>query len=152
MISETGSVVNETNGMSRELPQDLLANMPPSTEGTKAREVRSAAGRTFRVRLARIPTASPDGTYTVQVAIDLTHQQDLLRGYRRQLWMVLGIGLFLSIFVGHRIAQRGLRPLREIAGAIGRTRSTTLDERLPLEGLRLNYETLRAGSMRCLIG
>jgi two-component system heavy metal sensor histidine kinase CusS len=71
----------------------------------------------------------------VEVAVDLTYQQDLLAVYRRELWMVLAVGLLLSIAVGYRIAQRGLQPLRDIANAIGRTRSTTLDERVPLAGL-----------------
>lgn len=136
VLSETGQVVNETSGMSRELPQKLLADAALShSEVPRAIEVRSADGRTFRALAAQVSTTSLPSKYTVQVAVDLTYQQDLLADYRHQLWLVLSIGLFLSIVVGHRIARRGLRPLREIAGAIGRTRSTTLDERVSLTGL-----------------
>jgi hypothetical protein len=37
--------------------------------------------------------------------------------YRDELWLALGAGLVVSIFVGHRIAHRGLRPLADLAAA-----------------------------------
>src|SRR5260370_22552808 len=64
----------------------------------------------------------------------MRYQNDLLSRYRDELWLALGGGLLISIFVGHRIAHRGLRPLADIAAAVQRIRSNTLDERIPLEG------------------
>lgn len=140
VISATGNVIVETEGMSRELARDIF---PPPTKLDVAvptgSEIRTASGRTFRAASVRVPgTSGADPTnpqYMLQVAIDLTYEKDLLAGYRQKLWIVLGLGLLASVLVGHRMAHRGLRPVNEISKAIGRTRSPDLSERVLEEGL-----------------
>src|SRR5207302_1042541 len=73
--------------------------------------------------------------YSIQVAMDQSYQQDLLARYRNQLWLALGAGLMVSLLVGHRMARQGIRPVSEMAAAVQRIRSHTLDERIRLEKL-----------------
>src|SRR5260370_1793848 len=78
VLSDTSGVINETEGMSRELPQTLLASSSFSnSEPQTPREIRSANGRTFRALVARVRSPSSQN-YTVEGAVDLTYQQDLL--------------------------------------------------------------------------
>lgn len=140
VISATGNVIVETEGMSRELSRDIfpqpakLDDLVPT--GT---EIRTTNGRTFRAASVHVPVASGEDArkpqYSLQVAIDLTYEKDLLAGYRQKLWIVLGLGLLASVLVGHRMAHRGLRPVNEISKSIARTRSPMLSERIREEGL-----------------
>src|SRR5690242_17515008 len=147
VISSNGKIVVETNGMARELP---LASFPEPAAANSplpsGREIHTASGKTFRVLSTQVPEAAGtgprEGNYTLQVGVDLTFEKELLDHYRHQLWVVLGLGFIACIFIGHRIARRGLRPLNEISAAIARTRSTNLTERvredhLPAELLAL---------------
>lgn len=140
VLSATGNVVVETEGMSRELPRDFFP--PPVTLDESAPngiEARTANGRTFRAASVTVPGVAHEDSsrprYTLQVAIDLTYERELLAGYRQKLWIVLGLGLLASVLVGYRMAHRGLRPVNEISKAIARTRSPVLSERVRVDGL-----------------
>lgn len=137
VISEDRIFV-ETQGMTRELPRRVFPE--PSSADTltpPTKEIRTVDGRTFLLLSAKVNTGTgfANSGYVLQVALDLTFEKVLLASYRRQLWIVLGLGLFASILIGHRIARRGLRPLNEISAAIARTRLPNFGERVRKEGL-----------------
>ena len=129
VLYENGRALFETEGMSRELPVSLF----PVTEFAKGEQLRSVTGKIFRTMVTTATNKSGHKRYRIQVAIDMRYQNDLLSRYRDELWLALGAGLLISIFVGHRIAHRGLRPLADMAGAVQRIRSNTLNERIRLE-------------------
>ncbi len=140
VISPTGQVVFETTGISREIPvQAFPAPAAPGVLVPSVSKIVIKNGRRFRVLSATVgggPSAQlRPASYQLQVAIDVTSEQDLLAGYRKQLWIVLGVGLLACIIGGYRIARRGLRPLTEISAVIGRTKSPAFDERVSAEGL-----------------
>ena len=121
-------LVVETVGMSSDLPPAAFPEPAGlTTEDVETRDMRTAAGRAYRL------AATKSAMYILQVAVDLTFEKDLLAGYRRQLWLVLGLGLIASILIGRRIAIRGLRPLKEISETVRQIRSTNLHEHVPLD-------------------
>lgn len=140
VLSENGRTLFETDGMSRELPTSLF----PSGELTKGQEIRSTTRKVFRTMVVSATNQSGKKRYCIQVAIDMRYQNDLLSRYRDELWIALAAGLLISIFVGHRIAHRGLRPLAEMAAAVQRVRSNTLNERIRLEDSPAEVHTLTA--------
>lgn len=121
-----GRTLFETPGMTDELPRELFAANPGC-------EIHSHSGRSYRVQRTTVQGAS-GRQFQIQAALGVGYQQDLLTHYRNQLWGALGAGLALSLLIGHRITQRGIRPIRQIASAVQRIRSNTLDERIRLEG------------------
>lgn len=127
VLTDRGETLVETPGMVWALPATTLADLPPTVERTA--EVRGLDTRTFRAVIAKAGEESPS-TYIIQVAIDLTHEQEMLAAYRRRIWLVLGLALALSAFVGHAIARRGVRPLEQIARTSRRITSTRLDARI----------------------
>jgi two-component system heavy metal sensor histidine kinase CusS len=137
ILDEDGRPILETPGMRGLLPPTLFPSpAAANAEPDVGREVELSGHRSFRVFAAeasRGHTGRP--ACVIQVALDRTTEEELLAGYRLSLWLVLGFALVLCAVIGFQIARRGLRPLREMAETARRIRSTTLNERLELEGL-----------------
>ncbi|MGH9666376.1 MAG: heavy metal sensor histidine kinase [Bryobacteraceae bacterium] len=124
VISGNGTSLYETSGMSEELPASAFT-------GKSGGEVRSPRGRVYRVLRASVPANGQ--TFEIQAAIDLGYQEDLLTHYQNELWIALAVGFTIALFVGHRIAHRGIEPVKLMAAAVKGIRSHTLDERIRLE-------------------
>ena len=107
---------------------------------TQARSDRviSAAGRhgqPFRFAVAAAPVGVPStGTDTIQIAIDVSHEQELLVHYRLWFWGILAGALVICPLVGYQIARRGILPVEEMAATARRISSTNLQERMFPEG------------------
>jgi two-component system heavy metal sensor histidine kinase CusS len=131
VLDEYGQPIIETPGMTDVLPPHLFPDPEAAdAEPGKGSEVHAPSGKSFQVVAARGP-----GSRVIQVALDRTHEEELLAQYRRSLWLVLGIALVLCALAGYHIARRGLRPVQEMAQTARRIRSTTLNERLEAGGL-----------------
>lgn len=70
--------------------------------------------------------------YIVQVAINVSYENRLLRNFRIYLSIVLVIGFFLSLFIGKLVAKRGLKPLFEVTQSIQNINISRLHDRLQL--------------------
>ncbi len=136
VLDEGGRIVAETDGMSAELPP---ASFPPGSI-----DFRGARGRMFRVASERVPG------YTVQVALEVTYEANLLAAFRRRLWTVLGAGLIVAALIGYGIARRGIRPVEEIARTARGIRPTTLNERVGTAGLPSELAEL-AGTFNAML-
>lgn len=134
VFASDGSILVETTGMSEQLPASIF----PAGDRIEYRTLhnRPSPKRTFRV-LSR-----QTGDYRMQVALEVTLEKNLLAGYRARLWVVLGMGLLLSVAAGYLIARRGVRPVEEIAAAVRRIRSSTLNERVTTAGLPAELSSL----------
>src|SRR5262249_38322035 len=97
----------------------------------------SKNGRTFRVK----SVSSGVMGHRTDAALDLTHEEDLLAGYRLNLAIVLSVALVLCALGGYRIARRGIRPVEEIAATARRVHASHF-ERIPLQGLPGELHTL----------
>src|SRR6266536_3854466 len=146
VLAANGSVLVETHGMSGDLPPSLFP--PPVNLGSDAAQTKDFHTRTKKTyRLMAATAGRPDqnaaaGPYTLQVAIELTFEKELLAAYRRQLWIVLGAGLVASIWIGRRIAVRGLRPLSQISQTVRHTRSTNLGSRVAVDRMPSEVQEL----------
>lgn len=135
-------VLVETAGMSSDLPVEVFPDaVNLNAPNVETRDIRTSSGRAYRLAATKAGGAHGD-VYTLQVAVDLTFEKDLLAGYRRQLWVVLGLGLIASILIGRRIAIRGLRPLHEISETVRQIRSTNLHEHVPLDRMPAEVQEL----------
>jgi two-component system, OmpR family, heavy metal sensor histidine kinase CusS len=66
----------------------------------------------------------------LQVALDVTSEENLIAGYRRNLIIVLLGGIFLSAAIGIFVARRGLRPVKEITQTAEHITPARLHERI----------------------
>ena len=137
VIREDGQVIAETLGMGEALPSSVFSQTRAETsEEFSGHNHRSANGRWFRVVSVRASNDRPGGsTLTVQAAMDRSHEEELLEDYRRNLWIVLGVALIVCSLGGYFLVRKAVRPVQDIAATASRIRSSTLDERIAVDGL-----------------
>jgi two-component system heavy metal sensor histidine kinase CusS len=142
LLDEHGTPILTTPGMGEQLDLTELVNR------TKGRPDRSIAmtgahGRAFRVTSTTaavgIPPAHSD---TIQIAIDISQEEELLSRYRFWFWAILLALSVLFPVAGYRIARHGIHPVEEIAATARRITSTNLRDRIRAEGYPLELASL----------
>ncbi len=134
LLDDHGVPIMTTPGMGEQLDLAELASR------TRDRSERSIAmkgrhGRPFRVTSATVAVGTPPThSDTVQIAIDVSQEEDLLARYRLWFWGILLATSALFPLVGYRIARHGIRPVEQIAATARRITSTNLRERIGSEG------------------
>ncbi len=137
ILDASSRVVAETPGMSKKLPAGSFpAAVSAALSPGLSSVIDSPDRRSFRVLSAKgdWPGHSPPDV-TVQMAIDMTSDEDILEKFGSKLLWLLVVSLGACALAGYWIAQRGIRPVREIAGTASRIGSSTLHERLERSGL-----------------
>ena len=134
LLDEHGAPILTTPGMADQLD---LAELASRTRGRSERSI-AMAGRQrqpFRVTSATVAVGTPPThSDTVQIAIDVSQEEELLTRYRLWFWGILLTTSVLFPVVGYRIARHGIRPVEEIAATARRITSTNLRERIGSEG------------------
>lgn len=131
----SGRVLLETPGLSSEMPAltaSDLAEITPTDAVTST--VVTHSGRLFQV-LTGHDADVKNGRLFIQVAIDRDNEKHVLAQYREKMWLVLSLSLVLCSFVGYAIARGGMRPIKEITRTAERIGSSTLHERIVIQGL-----------------
>jgi two-component system heavy metal sensor histidine kinase CusS len=134
LLDEHGVPIMTTPGMDGQLDLTELASQ---TRDRSERLIAMAGshGQPFRVTSAAVLVGTPPThSDTVQIAIDVSQEDDLLARYRLWFWGILLATSVLFPLVGFRIARHGIRPVEEIAAIARRITSTNLRERIGSEG------------------
>jgi two-component system heavy metal sensor histidine kinase CusS len=134
LLDEQDVPIMTTPGMAEQLD---LAELAGRTRGRSERSFAMAGrhGRPFRVASAAVAVGTPPThSDTVQIAIDISQEEELLARYRLWFWGILLATSILFPLVGYRIARHGIRPVEEIAATARRITSTNLRERIGSEG------------------
>jgi two-component system heavy metal sensor histidine kinase CusS len=142
LIDEHGVPIMTTPGMAEQLD---LAELASQTRGQAERSIAMTgrSGQPFRVTSAAVAVGTPPThSDTVQIAIDVSQEEELLARYRLWFWGILLTTSVLFPLVGHRIARHGIRPVEEIAATARRITSTNLRERIGPEGYPLELASL----------
>lgn len=134
LLRPQGEAVLTTPGMDKQLD---LAELTRRTQYRQGRPISMAGygGKPFRV--ASAPAAedqfnAADGT--IQLAIDDSQEEALLRRYRLWFWIILLGTSLLFPLSGYRIARHGIQPVEDIAETARRITSMNLRERIQAEG------------------
>ncbi len=142
LLDEQNTPLLTTPGMAEQLDMAQFVNRiqsrPDDTTPMKGRH-----GQPFRVTSATAPVGSPPThSDTIQIAIDVSQEQELLARFRRWFWVIL-LGAF-AVFplIGYQIALRGIRPVEEMAATASRISSTNLQERIVTEGYPFELASL----------
>src|SRR5215469_14616652 len=105
--------------------------------------MRGRTGRQFSVTGAMAPVgANGVQSDTVQIAIDISQQEQLLALYRRRFLVILLGTLAIFPLAGYQIARHGIRPVREMAMTARHISSTNLRERIRAEGYPVELASL----------
>jgi two-component system heavy metal sensor histidine kinase CusS len=134
LLDQNGTPILTTPGMADQLNLDELANLTRDHFG-RSISMLGSSGHGFRVASASAEVGKlSTGRDTVQIAIDISQEEDLLERYRFWFWGVLAVTSILFPVVGYWVARHGIRPVEEIAATARRITSTNLRERLGAEG------------------
>jgi len=151
LLDEHGVPIMTTPGMAEQLD---LAQLASRTHDRFESSIAMAGehGRPFRVTSATVAVGTPQThSNTVQIAIDVSQEEELLARYRMWFWGILLATAVLFPLVGYRIARHGIRPVEEIAATARRITSTNLRERIESEGYPSELASL-AGTFNEMLG
>lgn len=123
ILSATGAVEAESPGMERNLPPARF----PRPGGRAPVEWRSPGGRTYELFSSAL---TPGGGRTVQVALDVSRDAEVLRVQAALLTLVVVLGTLVAAGAGWLVARRGLRPLDRITATARTVSAARLDRRL----------------------
>lgn len=126
-VIEDSRVVTETPNMGSLLPPKLF---PAPTGSNEVQRWRSGETVYLLHSIALRSAGSEAPSVQIQAALDVTGGERLLATYRRDIAVVLMIGLLIAAPIGIWIARRGLRPLEEITRAAERIGAQQLERRI----------------------
>ena len=110
LLNGEGAVIGETSGMAEVLPARLFSRAPGlGSAGIEPFDLNSASGRPFRAASTAVPATDATRIRIIQMAIDRTEDEALLRLYRNRMGAVLMIGLLLFALTTWFITRRGMR-------------------------------------------
>ncbi len=118
LLDGQGHVLAQSAGMEK---------LPPLSWPAEARfpvEIQASNGETFSILVRTIPEG------TLQLAMDRSHEQTLVAGFRRTLGVAIAVAALLAALLGRWVAKRGLRPLHLIATEAADIDPSSLDRRL----------------------
>jgi len=134
LLDDHGVPILTTPGMAEQLD---VAELIRRTQGRSERTVAMTGShrRAFRVASATASAGSSAArSDTIQIAIDVSLEEALLRRYRAWFWAILLASSVLFPLLGYWIARRSIRPVEEIAATARSITSTHLRERIQAEG------------------
>jgi len=142
LLDQHGTPLLTTPGMEEQLDLKQFANQLQNHPGPSV-AMKGSHGQAFRVTSAAAPVGSSSTqTDTIQIAVDVSQQEELLALYRHWFWAILLGALAIFPLVGHQIARRGIRPVEEMATTARHITSTNLKERILAAGYPLELASL----------
>jgi len=121
ILDVNGHILKETPGMKL-----LTGNLPSKPEPVSEKHIRKFKDN----KLYRLAVANVNNKYVVQVALDISSQQNVIANYRIKLGLVLFFGILLSSFVGYLVARTGMAPLNQLATAAQGVTISSLQHRM----------------------
>jgi two-component system, OmpR family, heavy metal sensor histidine kinase CusS len=142
LLDERNTPLLTTPGMAEQLDLPLLASETRSRPA-HAIAMQGRRGQSFRVTSAAAPVGSPPSqTDTIQIAIDVSQEQELLARFRFWFWAIL-LGSFVILpLVGYQIARHGIRPVEQMTTTARHISSANLHERILPDGYPVELASL----------
>lgn len=134
LLDDHGVPILTTPGMAEQLDVAQLIRLTQShPEGSVS--MVGFHGRPFRSASATAPAGiSPARSDTIQIAIDVSQEEQLLTRFRWWFWAILLTSSVLFPLLGYRIARHGIRPVEQIAATARSITSANLRQRIHAEG------------------
>lgn len=131
VLDSDGRSLVETPGMGRLLPVAVFPNPKPGVDQVGPEEQEMPSGNSYLLASARATTGGEVPTLRMlQVALDVSHNYDLLHRYRANLVAAFLIASTLAALLGAVVARAGLRPLEDIAHTTQQITASRLSARV----------------------
>ncbi len=134
LLEEDGRPLLMTPGMASQLDVSKLGRLLNGHVGSVL-PITGRNGKSFRAVAATAHFGNSEGPLiTIQVAVDVSQKEALLRRFRLWFWATSAGMLVLFPLIGYQIARQGIRPVEEIAATARRITSSHLGERIAAGG------------------
>jgi two-component system heavy metal sensor histidine kinase CusS len=144
LLNEQHTLLLATPGMAEQLNLPQLTSEALSHPKSTS-EVVGKHGHAFRVATAIAPVGgAASSNDIIQIAVDVSHEKELLANYRRWFWTILAAACAFLPLIGYRIARQGIRPVEEMASTARGISSSNLRERIRPEGYPFELASLAA--------
>lgn len=91
---------------------------------------RAPTGEHFLLMTTRTKEGHPPGKWrTIQVAMDVTNEQEIIKYFLYNLTTILFFGIFIAAGLGFSVASKVLHPLGKVTEVVDRITSSHIDER-----------------------
>lgn len=146
IIGPDRKILIETEKMRAVAPVSLFPKPVALSETpSRATEKKSKNGHNLLLMsaLARVSGEHP-GVEVLQLALDISHEDELIADYRQGLLLVLVVGIFISAGLGMFIADNGLKPIERITKTVKHISAHQLHRRLGQSHWPLELDDLAA--------
>jgi len=142
LLDERNKPLLTTPGMAEQL--DLLLLESQTRSGSdRAIAMKGRHGQSFRVTSTAAPVGSPPSeTDTIQIAIDVSQEQELLARFRLWFWAILLSSFAILPLIGYQIARHGIRPVEQMTTTARHISSTNMHERILPDGYPVELASL----------
>ena len=132
IIGPSGNIIIETDRMREVAPVNIFPKPAGLSEiPARATKRKSTNGHNLLLMTALAQAGGAGGGIRVlQLALDISHEDELTFDYRKQLILVLLAGILLSAGIGVFIAGKGLNPIERITRTIQHISAHQLHRRL----------------------
>jgi two-component system heavy metal sensor histidine kinase CusS len=132
VLGKDGRVIVETPGMAAILPPGLFPDPIGATKvPTRAQKWQLSEDKFYLLMAAWAAPPNEEAVHNmIQVALDVSHDMELLAEYQQNLAIILFWGILLSSSAGAAITLRGLHPLEAITKTAKRITASQLHERI----------------------
>jgi two-component system, OmpR family, heavy metal sensor histidine kinase CusS len=142
LLDENNQPLLATPGMAEQLD---LTQFTKYDAAERSIPIKGRMGQSFRITTAQAPVGSSSTQKdTIQVAIDVSHQEKILARFRLWFWFILLGACIVFPFIGYQIARQGIRPVEEMATTARHISSSNLRERIHAEGYPFELASLAA--------
>lgn len=134
LLDEHGVPILTTHGMADHMDLAKLTSRTRTRPGHTF-SMTGKQGQAFRITSAGAAVGrTPARTDTIQIAVDVSQEEQILARYRIWFWGILLAASFVFPMLGYRIARHGIQPVEEIAATARSITSSNLRERIGAEG------------------
>jgi two-component system heavy metal sensor histidine kinase CusS len=143
VFDDNGQPLFTTPGMDRELTASRITREAAQQNGIFW--LKGASGKPYRTVVARVYRGKDQAQlWTIQLAMDLSQELEILSQQRVWVWVLLAVAAILCARAGIAAAKWGTQPLREVSETARHIGSSTLNERIRTEGYPREIESLAA--------
>ncbi len=133
ILDEKNNTLLETEGIDHTslIPDSFPVPFAASESPYKASTLRTSDGKKYMLMSALAEFGQSSGKVMIlQVALDISHENDLVATYRRTLAVVFFCGVVFSVLSGFVVARKGTQPIEEITLAANSITATSLNKRI----------------------
>lgn len=124
----------ETPSMDQILPAEKIYHSNAEVLEKKRYFWYSKEGQDFLLIQAPVKVGHQDKTLYVQVALNISHQHNVISNHKKVLGFLV-VAILFSLFIGYLFAYRGLYSLYSLTESVKRITASSLDQRIDVKSL-----------------